>query len=221
MENPRCTIKEFKKDISDLCENCPIRDRVAHELKKYDSFIKDKKAILSDNEFRKYLTDEIKDLGKKMEQAIKSNDSPNRVPEGITEVYIGNKEIIKLLTTFERNDKPPMFNFPPLPKFPPIPDGILKQPGIEKLLEIEKSLIEKNYCIDELGRWIGTSQHLADLLWAFKEKNYFISGNNKRFTTSEREFFKKRYKCKKQVQQKLYPTKIIRFDDNQFNHYFT
>lgn len=104
-------------------------------------------------------------------------------------------------------------------EFPPIPDGILKQPGIEKLLEIEKSLIEKGSLMDELGRWIGNSDDLADLLWAFKVKNYFESKTEK-FTKSEREFFKERYKCKKQVEQYLYPSKKVRFNVNQFNIYW-
>lgn len=104
MENRKCTLKEFKEDITDLCETCPIRNRIAHELKKYDSFIKVQKEILPPKDFSEYLKKEREDLRKKMEQAIKSNDSPTRVPEGITEVYVGNREIIKLLTTFEKNN---------------------------------------------------------------------------------------------------------------------
>lgn len=102
-----------------------------------------------------------------------------------------------------------------------LPDGILKPIGMNKLLEIEESLVEKGNFIDITGRWLGSVQDLADLLWAFKVKKYFKSNTDNKFTSEEKKFFKKRYNCNKQIEQYLYPSKKVQFNKNQFNHYFT
>ncbi|MEO9146194.1 MAG: hypothetical protein ABI237_11630 [Ginsengibacter sp.] len=163
--------------------------------------------------FKKYLTDKVKAM-LLFEEALPQKD---RVYTSIAQDLCTN-----FLEWLENTDSEGIQNKGQKTfEFPPIQDGILKPVGMTKLLEIEKSLIEDGYYIDTTGRWYRNMQDLADLLWAFKAKNYFKSKTDNKFTSEEKKFFKKRYKCEKQVEQYLYPSKKVNFDKNRFNHYFT
>lgn len=162
--------------------------------------------------FKQWLTKKVNDM-LEVEQNLPTNESVHTLKA--QDLCIEFLEWLKKKNGEDVKDRELLtFNFPP------IPDGILKPVGSAKLLEVEKSLKEAKVFIDETGRWIGTLQDLADLIWAFKVKNYFCSNSNK-FTKEEKVFFKTRYKNQKQVEQYLYPSKRVEFNKNQFNHYFT
>jgi len=170
--------------------------------------------------------------GTREEKSIKCDFSIAMLADDLSDKFNQLQTVISERFKFLKPVDPPFINSnndadeslqnqePKTFEFPPIPDGILKQPGIEVLLKIEKSLIEKNFCIDVTGRWYGYLHDLADLLWAFKVKGYFKSKNNNKFTKEEKQFFKIRYNNQRQLDQYLYPSKRVEFHNNQFKVYW-
>ncbi|MCX6232278.1 MAG: hypothetical protein NTZ33_12125 [Bacteroidetes bacterium] len=98
---PTCTTKEFKDDISKLCENCPLTEEINQGIKKQIIFqAEQNKSILSDLQFKNYINVEIEEAIKIMNEIsiLSQNDNeytPNRIY-----VYIWNKERIKALNSF-------------------------------------------------------------------------------------------------------------------------
>lgn len=99
----RCTTKEFKTDISQLCENCPllseipkaIEERIIFQAKEYYSI--DPEAILD------YIQSEITKAHSSMNQMQIESKKEGAYLNKISEIYIWNKERIKALNEFRKN----------------------------------------------------------------------------------------------------------------------
>jgi|GEM_PF-4432901 len=109
---PKCTAKEFKTDLSELCDNCPLPEK----LKKYIELqillpTKQKKEVLPKGKFIEYIEAEIQSASKAMDDIylleVQNKDNevdPYRVNR--TETYIWNKERIKALKPFLEQPEP-------------------------------------------------------------------------------------------------------------------
>ncbi len=99
-EYPYCNSKTFKTDISQLCERCPLIKLTKGYIKNQILFqALEKQEILTNEEFDKYLKDEIDNAQKAMDRTylneLKLNDPIYRKKR--IEIYIINKERIKAL----------------------------------------------------------------------------------------------------------------------------
>jgi len=99
----RCTTKEFKTDISQLCENCPllseipkaIEERIIFQAKEYYSI--DPETILD------YIQSEISKAHTSMNQMQIESKKEGVYFNKISEIYIWNKERIKALIRFKNS----------------------------------------------------------------------------------------------------------------------
>ncbi len=101
-----CTAKEFKTDLSELCENCPLPEK----LKKYIELqvllpTRQKKEVLLKGKFIEYVEAEIQNASKAMGDIylleIQNADNENdQYRANRTETYIWNRERIKALNSF-------------------------------------------------------------------------------------------------------------------------
>jgi len=102
----KCTTEEFKTDISELCENCPITNKINKGIEDQIIFQADlKKEILPPKKFLEYIYSEMQDASEVMDRVysielqnkdnIKDQHRTNRI-----ELFIWNKERIKALKKF-------------------------------------------------------------------------------------------------------------------------
>lgn len=116
-----CTSKIFRKDITELCENCPLKGLILEEINEQIILeINEKKEILQKKQFEKFIQYEISCALKRMNNTklleLKNTDykeDPYRKTR--IEKYIRNKEIIKTLNSFllekeTENNKQPKTN---------------------------------------------------------------------------------------------------------------
>lgn len=98
-----CTSTEFKRDISELCPNCPLTELINEGIKNQILFqALEQKEILTDKQFKKYINAEIKNAKDAMQNAVLNErqfmnvqNDPYRVNRSRS--YIWNKERIKAL----------------------------------------------------------------------------------------------------------------------------
>jgi hypothetical protein len=99
----QCTTKEFKTDISQLCDKCPllieipkgIEEQIIFQAKEYFSI--DPKTILQ------YIESEINSAHNAMNQMLIESKREGAYLNNISKIYIWNKERIKALNTFKEN----------------------------------------------------------------------------------------------------------------------
>jgi hypothetical protein len=127
---PYCTATEFKTDINQLCEHCPIRAKIANGLTEYITpQVRAQQEVLTPDQFNAYISDEVKDAQHAMQkaqqielqQAAMNGPKLNAIyrKERILH-YLWNKERIKLLNQLAVGDKA----FVPLPPPAPTPDVV-------------------------------------------------------------------------------------------------
>lgn len=116
-----CTSKEFKNDISNLCDNCPIRPKIIEGIENQIIFqAMERKDILSEKDFNHYIQSEINDASKAMERVfLHERQAPTIDPKGIyienrSRTYIWNKERIKALRkiTYNQNNNTSVNPYP-------------------------------------------------------------------------------------------------------------
>lgn len=95
-----CTSETFKTDISQLCKSCPLIELTEGYIKNQILFqAHEKQEILTNEEFERYLKNEIDNAQKAMDRTylneLKLNDPIYRKKR--IEIYILNKERIKAL----------------------------------------------------------------------------------------------------------------------------
>jgi len=108
-KKPFCTSLEFKTDIGELCENCPLTDEIRNGISNQIlPEIKERISILSEVDFNRYLDREIDAAEHGRQKALYAEslnknykNDPHR--RNRIKVYIWNKERIKVLSGF-RND---------------------------------------------------------------------------------------------------------------------
>ena len=167
---PTCTTKEFKDDISKLCDNCPLTEKIKKGIKEQIIFqTEQKKSILTDDQFKKYLNAEIENATKSMDYMFMESQNNTNFMSNIIEVYIWNKERIKALNSFKngQNEKDVL-------KFSEI--FIIPYSNVEKINEL-KQLLKNNGFIDNDNKWIGNTgdlKELAYLYWYLKEQKGII-----------------------------------------------
>lgn len=107
----RCTSKEFKKDISELCSKCPIVDVIEKGIK--DQIVGqavERKEILTNEQFQRYIDAEIENASEAMRRQVltenQNRENPNDPyrPKRV-EIYLWNKERIKALNKLMETDK--------------------------------------------------------------------------------------------------------------------
>lgn len=99
---PDCTAKDFKADLSELCDNCPLKDKILKDIQ--DIVIlqaKERKEICSKGQFDKYIEEEIDSSVRSMKNVSqnekKLGTENDRYRKVRIEKYIGHKEKIKAL----------------------------------------------------------------------------------------------------------------------------
>lgn len=98
-----CTSEEFKTDISQLCEKCPLTELILEGIQNQIIFqAREKQEILTPEQFKKYINDEIKNAEEAMQkiflierQTMYDKNDPYRKTR--IKTYIWNKERIKAL----------------------------------------------------------------------------------------------------------------------------
>lgn len=114
-----CTSTTFKKDISELCENCPIPGLIKEHLTSqivHEATIN--KELLNQDQFQLYINDEIKNAMEAMRRVYLTEmqnknyqKDPHRKKR--IEIYLWNKERIKVLNEFLSNNSDSEKNFYP------------------------------------------------------------------------------------------------------------
>jgi hypothetical protein len=107
-----CTTKEFKKDLIELCEKCPLNSKIKNGIK--NQIIRQaqiQKELLTKSQFENYINNEIEDATKVIQEILLIETNPHQGKEFLqnrTELYIWNKERINALNKFlvARNEKP-------------------------------------------------------------------------------------------------------------------
>jgi hypothetical protein len=99
---PYCTSKEFKTDLSELCEQCPLKEKIQQGIQDQIVFqAEEKKRIYTESQFTKYVTDEISSAEKSMNKVFLLEKQQHGSNDGLRknriETYIWNKERIKAL----------------------------------------------------------------------------------------------------------------------------
>lgn len=91
----------FKKDISELCNNCPIRIEIEHRIEPHIiTLALGQKEILTDIQFKKHIKDEISFAQRAMQRVFiqeLQNPNSNTFRRNRSLVYTWNKERIKAL----------------------------------------------------------------------------------------------------------------------------
>lgn len=105
-----CTATDFKTDISELCNKCPLVEIIENGIKNQIIFQAiQQKEILNTEQFKEYINSEIKNAQNSMqktfliEQQNKEYKNDNYRKTRIKN-YIWNKERIKALNDFLNND---------------------------------------------------------------------------------------------------------------------
>jgi hypothetical protein len=104
-----CTSNDFKNDINQLCDKCPLVEIINTHINEQIIFqAKDKKETLTKKQYLKYTKKEIKNASRVMEsvflterQNVNYKKDPYR--KNRIEVYIFNKERIKALNRLLNN----------------------------------------------------------------------------------------------------------------------
>lgn len=103
----KCTAEELKKDFEDLCEDCPVKLRIASSLEKQiRGQALERKELLPKSEFVIYLQNEMKSASDAMEKVFLINmNQSNQYLANRIEVYIWNKERLKILRELYPNEE--------------------------------------------------------------------------------------------------------------------
>jgi hypothetical protein len=113
--NPYCNAKEMKTDLSQLCESCPLAEKIQKGIEEQIVFeASEQKEILTESQFKNYLNTEVLDAQNAMkdvrlfEMQDKGSGVENQsFQSNRTKVYIWNKERIKALNGFSKDLEKP------------------------------------------------------------------------------------------------------------------
>ncbi len=109
MKREYCTSETFRTDITELCEDCPLIDKIKTGIKNQIEFkILEQQSILIKELFSDYLRKEILDAQNAISETqniVSRGECTNLA--GCIEVYIWNKERIKVLNQFYNEVKTP------------------------------------------------------------------------------------------------------------------
>lgn len=136
----RC-IKEFQKDISELCEKCSLRTLILNGIENQILLdANEKKSLLSEELYSEYLNKEIKNASEAMQRVFlieiqNKNYKTDKHRKKRSEIYIWNKERIKALNKIQN----------PLS----IPNETISQNLNFKLSEYNFYQLEKIKCLSE------------------------------------------------------------------------
>lgn len=90
--------QKLLKNINELCDNCPIHEKLDSEKQHFNSTINDIKSINSDQYFFQYLKDEINKSNQKIKNLLKHElEASDKYREGRTSLYLAHKEHIRYI----------------------------------------------------------------------------------------------------------------------------
>ena len=99
-----CTSEYFRKEISDLCKDCPLHQKLKIALE--DQIVaqaKNRSESLSAEDFLAYVDAEIQDALRAMDEMIRQSSNKGLRMAAISEVYLWNKERIRVLKELTNN----------------------------------------------------------------------------------------------------------------------
>lgn len=104
--NTNCKCRDFKKSIDDLCESCPSKDLIKDSINFEEVLAKEKKEVLTKEQFHKYVEDEVEKSAKEMKEIIAMGecDYDSQFTANRSLVYIIDKEKIKALNRINKYD---------------------------------------------------------------------------------------------------------------------
>ncbi len=103
---PYCTSTDFKRDIKELCENCPLPKLISKQLKiQVIPQAETQREILPQNDFEDYLRGEISRSQERMREQelveLQNKDyKKDKYRAKRIEIYLWNKEQIKVLVKY-------------------------------------------------------------------------------------------------------------------------
>jgi hypothetical protein len=102
-----CTAENLKMNLEDLCEDCPVKIKITSNLEnQIRRQAVERKELLPKNEYISYLKTEMKSASDAMENIYLINmNQPNDYIENRTEIYIWNKERLKILKDLYPNNE--------------------------------------------------------------------------------------------------------------------
>ncbi|NJN24750.1 MAG: hypothetical protein HC819_01525 [Cyclobacteriaceae bacterium] len=157
---PYCASTDFKNDITELCEKCPLIDKAKVLIdKQIEPQVKQQQEILTKEQFQDYLNNEIESAQNAMKRVklldLQNNNGDNFRCNRI-EVYILNKERIKKLNEF---------NSPPIQKVHRIDfTNNFDEISVEQVYDhFKEGLLETNYLTsDELNIFLKSAFELKE-----------------------------------------------------------
>lgn len=105
-KHSNCTSKVFKKDISELCDKCPLVNIIQQGIEnQIVSQVKERQELLTPQQFKSYLNDEVANAQAAMQRVDlvekkSEDDKADPYRNNRSEIYIWNKERIKALNQF-------------------------------------------------------------------------------------------------------------------------
>lgn len=178
--NPYCTSKEFKKNLSELCDKCPLVQVINDEIKKIvEPQALERKELLTKDQFEDYINKQIAISEENMSFCSQQMESSGYERSQRTRIIciretIFSKERIKALNRIMDADKPnrlpnaeaPVLNFE---------DLFLKTEYKKYLFKFLRELSLTN----EVNKWVvpGSQKKnaICALIAVFKEKNWIHS----------------------------------------------
>ncbi len=98
----RCTTTEFKTDISQLCDNCPLKIQIPKAIQEKIVFQAREHYSIDPETILDYLQSEIKKAHNSMSQMLIESKNDGAFLDKVSEIYIWNKERIKALNDFKK-----------------------------------------------------------------------------------------------------------------------
>lgn len=174
LEKGFCNTTEFKTDLSQLCERCPLKKKIPEAIQiQIIAQAKENKEIMPQKGFTDWIEAEVKSAtGNMQKMRINAMGQGQRFLPAITETYIWNKERAKALKTFFKPSKPEL-------TFDELTPVI-----IEALSTLELLNDEDNF--------IGKPGHIKTLFAALTKRGW-LAGTERRVTVAFPKYFKKTF----------------------------
>ena len=97
-----CTTKEFKTDISQLCDKCPLLVIIPKKIEEQIIFQAKERYETNPDSIFQYIQSEIENAERKMTKMFFDSKKKGMYLDKISEIYIWNKERIKALLKFKK-----------------------------------------------------------------------------------------------------------------------
>ncbi len=155
----RCTTTEFKTDISQLCDNCPLKIQIPKAIQEKIIFQAREHYSIDPETILEYLQSEIKKAHNSMNQMVIESKKDGAFLDKVSEIYIWNKERIKALNDFKKSIEQNTIS----PQKEDSTKQLPKELDTEKSRLILNEAVKHSFCTpDGKGyKWLGDKQLLA------------------------------------------------------------